>query len=293
MTVLRRVAFGMLLAAVCAGTIGDRSPRREPLFLGGYRVLAADFHIHSSTWSNGTLTPWGLVLEADRQNLDAIAITGHNQVSDAKIARWFAKWIGGPIVLVGQEVVAPEHHVIAVGVEQAVNSRQEVARQAIDIHQQGGVAIAAHPVASFWLGFDAAAMAGLDGAEICHPLVYGNDHGLEDLQLFAARGRLAAIGSSDFHGFGRMGMCRTYVFSTDTTPAAIIDALRARRTVVYVEKGRAYGDPSLVRLAAAHPELRAQAVEARPPTALELFSRLAGLAGLAGLVLTQGRWTID
>jgi hypothetical protein len=293
MTVLRRVAFGMLFAAVCAGTTSDRSARREPLFLGGYRVLAVDFHLHSSTWSDGTLTPWGLVMEADRQNLDAIAITGHNQVSDAKVARWFAESFGGPIVLVGQEVVAPGHHLIAVGVERAVNSRQEVARQAIDIHQQGGVAIAAHPVARFWPGFDAAAMAGLDGAEICHPLVYFNEPGLEDLQQFAAGGRLAAIGSSDFHGFGRIGLCRTYVFSTDSTPAAIIDAVRARRTVVYVEKGRAYGDPSLVQLAAAHPELRAQAVEDRQPTALELFSRLAGLAGLAGLVLTQGRWTID
>lgn len=289
MTVVQRIAGGLLLAAIVAGTFGDRSARHDPLVLGGYRVLAADFHIHSSTWSDGGLTPWGLVLEAERQGLDVIAITGHNQVSDAKVGRWFARLIGGPTVMVGQEVLAPEHHVIAVGIENVVDSRQGVAQQADAIHEQGGAAIAAHPLTGFWPGFDAPAMARLDGAEICHPLVYGRDGEQHELESFAARGYVAAIGSSDFHALGRMGMCRTYVFATDSTPRAIVDAIRAHRTVVYAEKGRVYGDPSLVRLAAAHPALRERAVTDPPPTALEIFSRLAGLAGLVGLVLTRGR----
>ena len=289
MTIRRGLSVGLLVAGIVAGTIGDRPPRREALLLGGYRVLAADFHIHSSTWSDGALTPLGLVLEAERQGLDAIAITGHNQVSDAKVGRWFAATMGGPIVITGQEVLAPEHHVIAVGIERAVDSRQGVAQQADDIHEQGGVAIAAHPVASFWQGFDATDTARLDGAEICHPLVFGNDEGQRELEQFAARGHLAAIGSSDFHGLGRMGMCRTYVFATDATPRGILDALRAHRTVVYGEKGRVYGDPSLVQLAATQPALRQQAVEDSAPSALDVVSRLLGLAGLAGLVLTRSR----
>jgi len=289
MTIPRGLSVGLLVAGIVAGTTGDRPPRREALLLGGYRVLAADFHIHSSTWSDGALTPWGLVLEAERQGLDAIAITGHNQVSDAKVGRWFAATTGGPVVLTGQEVLAPGHHVIAVGIERTVDSRQDVARQVGAIHEQGGVAIAAHPVASFWQGFDAPATARLDGAEICHPLVYGHDEGQRELEQFATRGHFAAIGSSDFHGLGRMGMCRTYVFAADATARGILDALRAHRTVVYGEKGRVYGDPSLVQLAATQPALHQQAVEDSAPSALDVVSRLFGLAGLASLVLTRSR----
>jgi hypothetical protein len=291
MSVTRRVSLVFLIAGIIAGTMSDRAMRRQSRVIGGYRVLAADFHIHSSTWSDGALTPLGLVHEAGRQGLDVIAITGHNQVSDAKVGRWFAASAARPIVLIGQEVLAPGHHVIAVGVEQAVDSRQAVSAQIDEIHGQGGVAIAAHPVRAFWPGFDAAAMARLDGAEICHPIIYGRDDKQRELEQFSAGGRFTAIGSSDFHGLGRMGMCRTYVFAADATPLAVLDALRAHRTVVYAEKGRVYGDPALVQLAASHPELREEAVTDPAPSVLELVSRLTGLVGLLGLALTQSRST--
>ena len=77
-------SVALLFVGVAMGTALDRVPPREPITLGGYDVLAADFHTHSSTWSDAATTPWGLVLEAKRQGLDAIAITGHNQTLDAK-----------------------------------------------------------------------------------------------------------------------------------------------------------------------------------------------------------------
>ena len=101
-----------------SGAVADPVPTRAPIMAGGYRVLAADFHTHSSYWSDGVLTPMGLVLAAERQQLDAIAITGHNQVSDAKVGRWLSALVGGPTVLVGQEMLGADHHVIAVGTEQ-------------------------------------------------------------------------------------------------------------------------------------------------------------------------------
>src|SRR5215471_13553151 len=117
----RGLSTVVLFAGIAAGTIADHPVARPPLRLGGYRVLAADFHIHSSTWSDGALTPWNLVLEAGRQGLDVIAITGHNQVSDSKVGRWFSKWVDGPTVLVGQEILSPGHHVIGVGTVDVVD----------------------------------------------------------------------------------------------------------------------------------------------------------------------------
>jgi hypothetical protein len=284
--VIRVGAMAALSVALVAGLAADRVPARVPNVVGGYRVLAADLHLHSSTWSDGTLTPFGLVLEAERQGLDAIAVTGHNEVIDSQAARWFSRAIGGPVVLTGEEILAHDHHVIAVGVDRVVDWRLPVAAVADAVHRQGGVVIAAHPVEGFWPAYDAAALDRLDGAEVCHPMIFARPEAQEELEAFAARAPLAAIGSSDFHGFGRMGMCRTYVFAADDSPNAILDALRAHRTVVYGPGGKTYGDPSLIALAASRPDLRKAATMDTLPGWLDWVSRIAGAIGLAGLAFT-------
>ncbi len=276
----RRLAVLVLLLAIGIGTVNDRPRVRPPISIGGYRVLAADFHLHSS-WSDGALTPWGLVLEAERQGLDAIAITGHNLTIDGKVGRWFSQRIGGPTVLAGEEILAtPKYHLIAAGISRWVSFQQPAASAIDEIHRQGGIAIAAHPLQRSWDGYDAAAIERLDGAEICHPIVYGDDRAQAELEHFAARGTFAAIGSSDFHGLGQLGVCRTYVFARDASEEAILEAVRARRTVVYGRDGKAFGDPALIRLAGENGRLR----EGEPPntrgTTSDWFSRL-GLLGLA------------
>jgi len=288
---LRLVAFISLGIAFVAGTLADRPRVSPPVTLGGYRVLAADFHMHSSMWSDGALTPWGLVFEASRQGLDAIAITGHNELFDGKLGRWAGRFSGGTTVLVGQEILHPDHHVIAVGIEQVVDSRRPVSDQIDDVHRQGGVAIAAHPTRGFWGGFDERALAKLDGAEVCHPMIYLRPEYQVEYEEFQKRAALAAIGSSDFHGTGRMGMCRTYVFARDNTPEAIVEALREHRTVVYGLGGRAYGDPGLVQLAATEPQLQQSAEPDVPATWLDWVSRVTGVLGLVGVVLLGGGLT--
>ena len=282
----RMAALTLLAVSIAAGTVADGPLNRDPLTIGGYHVVAADLHTHSS-WSNGSLTPWGLVLEARRQGLDAIAITGHNKVYDSRVGRWFGRLSNGPTVLTGQEIQTAASHVIALGIERVVDWRQDVSEQIDAVHGQGGVAIAAHPFESFWSGFDSDAIARLDGAEICHPTIYLRETAQAELEQFAQVAEMAAIGSSDFHGVGRLGMCRTYVFSRDSTAEAIIEALREHRTVVYGVDGVAYGEPVLVEMAARHPELRDRAVYGVPAGWMDWLSRFSGVAGLLMLVLFQ------
>ena len=194
-------AVALLVTAIVAGTVADRPPDRPPLILGGYRVLAADFHTHSSIWSDGTLTPWGLVLEADHQGLDAIAITGHDQTIGAHIGHWYTRTFGGPTILVGDEVLGDNgFHITAAGITDTVRYRRSGGTAIDDIHRQGGIAIVAHPFSDFWPGYDPRVLRGLDGAEICHPAIYALQNGQRELEQFAARAPVAAIGSSDFHG---------------------------------------------------------------------------------------------
>ncbi len=123
----------------------------------------------------------------------------------------------------------------------------------------------------------------LDG--ICHPGIYGIDDGQQQLEQFAARAPVAAIGSSDFHGLGVMGLCRTYVFATAASEQGILDAVRAHRTVVFGKGGRAYGDPALLPYAGQLRD-RAPASNSRGG-ALNSMSRAAGIIGLVGLVLPR------
>ncbi len=94
---------------------------------------------------------------------------------------------------------------------------------------------------------------------------------------------MAAIGSSDFHGLGVMGLCRTYVFAADNSEQAILEAVRAHRTVVFGEEGRAYGDPALLPFADRLRD-RAPASNSRG-SVLDWISRISGVAGLAGLLI--------
>ena len=129
----------------------------------------------------------------------------------------------------------------------------------------------------------------LDGIEICHPAIYSYADAQSTFERFAQRTRAAAIGSSDFHGLGRLGICRTFVFARDTTAEAILEAIRARRTVVYGRDGRAYGDPDLITVAAADGRLPAATRRDYSPSALDRVSQVLGLAGLAGLITFTDR----
>jgi hypothetical protein len=284
---LRMTSLALIGVGIATGSLGDRPIRVDPIILGGYRVLAVDFHTHSSMWSDGAFTPWGLVLEAERQGLDAIAVTGHNEVWDGQLAQRFSRAAGGPIVIGGEEVVADgRFHMIAAGVKDVVDFRKSAADVIEDVHRQGGVAIAAHPFHNSIAGW-AEAVRLLDGGEICHPTVFWNPAGQAQLEEFAARQPIAAIGSSDFHGTGRMGICRTYVFVDEPTERGILDAVRAHRTVVFGEGDHVYGDPALVKFADV---LRSRAPSREPKsTALDWVSRLAAIAGFAGVVLQTFR----
>ncbi|MGO9646815.1 MAG: PHP domain-containing protein [Terriglobales bacterium] len=292
MKVARGISGCLLVAGFVLGTYGDRTQKTASITMGGYRVLAGDFHIHSFPLSWSTLSPWDTVIEAQRQGLDVIAMTGHNHVWVAKVGRWFSRRVGGPTVLVGEEIVGPKYHMLALGIEHTVSWRQSAASAIAEIHKQGGVAIAAHPLSKYWPAFDEEAMRGLDGAEVVHPIIYVRAKAHRELPEFSARKRMTAMGDSDYHGVGPMGLCRTYVFAANDSEGAVMEALRAGHTVVYERDGKAYGDPELVRLAAQNGLFE----ETQPvmPGALVRISGGCGIAGLMGVfVFGLGRVRAD
>ncbi|HEY2383887.1 MAG TPA: CehA/McbA family metallohydrolase [Terriglobia bacterium] len=282
----------LLALSIIFGTISDRPYRSPHLTLGGYQVLAADFHIHSFPQSWAMLSPWDTVIEARRLGLDAIALTPHNHTWVAKAGKWFSGFSGNPIVIVGEEIHSIKYHILAIGITQTVDWRQPPNSAIDEVHRQGGIAIAAHPVARYASAYDAESLRKLDGSEVVHPLALTNEQAAGQLREFFSRGNLAAIGDSDYHlgplapDLGAMGICRTYVFARERSEQGILDALREKHTVVY-DHDHVYGDPALIQLAAEDGRLPKLALAGRPRSALHLLS---GIAGLLGLMASLGRW---
>ena len=124
----------------------------------------------------------------------------------------------------------------------------------------------------------------LDGAEVCHPATFDYPQFRPELEEFWRRSGAAAIGSSDFHGPGRLGMCRTFVFAREASAEGILEAIRAKRTVVYGRDEQVYGDPDLIRIAEADGRLRRAASTEYPVSALDRVSQILGIVGLAVIV---------
>jgi hypothetical protein len=280
MAVKTWLAGGLIVTAIAAGSAVRWPAKKTPLSMGGYQVLAADFHIHVFPMNWTTLPPWDIVREVEREQLDVAAIVGHNHLWISQFAKWFSERTGGPRILVGEEIVTHKFHVVGVGLREPVSWDQTAAGVIAAIHRQGGVAIAAHPVSSYWPGYDEAAMRQLDATEVLHPDGYGDAQKYEDMRRFYLKKRLTAIGDSDFHSSHFAACCRTYVFVHDNTEAEILQALREGRTVVYGRNHDIYGDPSLIQLAAQDGRLPLPLPGEEPLGWLVLFSRYAGALGL-------------
>jgi hypothetical protein len=288
-TRIRIAAIVSLAIAAAVGTVLDRHRQLPEVkrAANGLVVLSGDFHVHAFV-GDGGLAPWQLPVEAARRDLDVIAVTNHNQTLAARIASRLSPRDGSTLVIEGQEITAPRYHMIAVGVSQTVDWRLSAADAAREVHRQGGVAIAAHPVPTSWHA-DSESLRAIDGAEAAHPLIDEDSRGFEKLQTFFRNAQslnpsLAPIGSTDFHFSGPLGMCRTYVFATARSRDAVIAAIAAGRTVATDMHGRLTGNADLAREVE---RLFPASVSAPRPDRLSTLAAALAMVSLLVLVLLR------
>ncbi|MFO0608285.1 MAG: CehA/McbA family metallohydrolase [Polyangiales bacterium] len=290
------LSAGLFALGVLGGVAWDERDVPPPERRDGYVVLEAEMHAHTR-FSDGFLSPFDLVVHARRQGLHAIAVTEHNLVFPALLARWFSRATGGPIVLVGEEVTSSRYHVHAYGLRDRVLPTYDPARVIDAVHAQGGLVVAAHPVREFWPAL-VPVRERLDGAEIMHPIAFGAARGAwswsqmaEFFEGAAANGhRLTAVGASDYHFFSYLGLCRTWIFAREATEGGVMEALRAGRTVVQDHRGVLWGDPARVAALRARPyRPKAHDTGYRGNGAGDRTARTLGWLGLVGMLAFRRR----
>jgi predicted metal-dependent phosphoesterase TrpH len=244
------LALAVLLATTVIGGLVDPRPGPLRAHRAGWQVVEADLHTHTR-FSDGFLSPFDLVLHARRQGLGAIAVTEHNVIFPALMARGWSRLIDGPQVIIGEEITTRDYHLLAFGLERAVDARLPLESAAAEVHRQGGVVIAAHPARRFWPALQPA-VPHLDGVELVHPTAWrAGGWSSDDFHAFWEEVRTAkpgavAIGTSDYHVGPVLGLATTFVFAESEQPRHLVDALRAGRTVVIDRGGELHGDPALV-----------------------------------------------
>lgn len=286
MTLPRLAGLLLTAGAVAAGTIVDRVPVRAVARAGGQSVLAADFHVHAFV-GDGGVPPWELGREARRRGLDVIVVSNHNQMLAPRLAQIGTRLYGrerNALIIPSQELTAPGFHMVAAGISRTIDWRLPAAQAIAAIHEQGGVAIAAHPGRAFWPAFDDDARGLLDGAEVAHPAVRRFPKAGPELQEFFRRSAavnpsLAPIGSSDFHFGGTLGECRTFVFADELSVPAVLEAVRRGTTVASDGYGTLTGDPARVEI------VRSLLAADPPPLRAPWSSRMAAYASVLGILM--------
>ncbi|HEX6473644.1 MAG TPA: PHP-associated domain-containing protein [Candidatus Limnocylindria bacterium] len=176
---------------------------------GGARGKA-DMHLHT-LYSDGTAAVEALLRHIETlTDLDLVAITDHERLDGALRAREIHA--AGDFrfeLVVGEEITTRRGHVLALFIEERIPALRPLPETLERIHDQGGLAIAAHPLAPLTPSLGRRSLIALhnesdprhrlDAIELFNPSAAGQARGAERRSLNQRVLKLAAVGNSDAH----------------------------------------------------------------------------------------------
>jgi len=196
----------------------------------------ADLHIHSAHSDGLAAIPEIMRHAQDNTDLSVIAITDHNTIEGALLAKSLEDDFDIEVV-VGEEVSTRSGHVIGLFIDEHIPAGMSVAETIAAIDAQGGVAMIPHPfsqqgvfgpfgVKGFGAALNELAFHALEVYNSMPFLVYANRVAAS---VFTGGQGIAATGGSDAHVL--QGIGKGYTVFRGTTAAdlrASIDALETR-----------------------------------------------------------------
>ncbi len=179
------------------------------------RLGRADLHIHTLASDGTSGIDEILAFVEDRTDLDVIAITDHERIDAAVAARAIARDRGlRADVIVGEEVTTLGGHLVALFIEERIRPLRSLRSTIAAIHDQGGLAIPAHPLVPYPLCAQGWVLRRLlddgdprvrpDGIEAFNPTALGRPFHARVVR-FADEHGLARLGSSDAHAASAIG----------------------------------------------------------------------------------------
>lgn len=191
----------------------------------------ADLHIHTLA-SDGTSGILEILDHVEREtDLDVIAITDHERIDAALAAQAISRERGlRAEIVIGEEVTTRGGHLLGLFLTERVKPLQSLRASIAAIHEQGGLAIPAHPLVPYPLCAQGWVLRRLihdpdprfrpDALEAFNPTTLGRPwHG--KVVRFAAEHGVPTVGNSDAHAAAAIATGWT------TFPGRTADDLRA------------------------------------------------------------------
>ena len=198
----------------------------------------ADLHIHSLA-SDGVSSVAEILDHAqNRAKLDLIAITDHERIDAAQAAQAMGRARGMTIgIIVGEEVTTRGGHVVGLFMTQRIRPWGSLKSTVARIHEQGGIAIIAHPLVPYPLCASGRSIRRLldeqdeifhpDGIEAFNPTTASMRWGKRAPEFVRSAG-VAAFGASDAHRAEHVGTAVTTF--EGSTPDDLRRAIAERTT---------------------------------------------------------------
>ncbi|MCB9111873.1 MAG: PHP domain-containing protein [Anaerolineales bacterium] len=200
----------------------------------------ADLHLHTIYSYDGTATIPAVLRRARGLGLNVIAITDHDEIAGALEAVKLASHYGVEVIP-GSEITTAEGDLLALFIHEKIAPGLSLIETLIRVHEQGGVAIAAHPMAG-GMGMKSLKPHSILKA-LMHPVASKALIGIETYngtaidrmsnhyaRIFANTLDIAHTGSSDAHIIDTIGFGATEF--PGTTAIELLNALHERTTRV-------------------------------------------------------------
>ncbi len=220
------------------GSDSPASSERTDESAGSHRPGRADLHIHSAA-SDGLAGIDTILRHVESAtDIDVIAITDHERIDAAVAAREMAAGRGYRIeVIVGEEITTRSGHLLGLFLSRPIAPLHSMRWSVAAIHEQGGLAIPAHPLVPIPMSASGRSLRALiedpdpafhlDGLEVFNPTTAGRRWHPRRV-AFAAEHGLAALGNSDAHLPSHIGQATTRF--EGRTAADLRRAIEARTT---------------------------------------------------------------
>jgi len=190
-------------------------------------MLACDLHVHTNHSKDGESSVEEILLQAEAEGLDAIAITDHDCVDGAKEALLRPSTV---LVIPGIEVSTKQGHLLVLGVTEVIPAGLDVVTTVDIARRMGALAILPHPYHVWRHGVARRKKVGMTVVDAVEAFNSRYIVGSANQKAARVAKRLGkpCVGGSDAHNAKFVGFGRTYVESEKNVPA-IFEAIRAGR----------------------------------------------------------------
>jgi predicted metal-dependent phosphoesterase TrpH len=193
--------------------------------------LLIDLHLHTVHSSDSLVTLDDAVRRCKEEGLDGFAVTNHDTLIE--IPKDISEETG-LIVISGVEVSARGTHIVALDILEEISMGLSLSNTVEQIHDQGGLAIIAHPYSVFrtWANGKEVKEAGFDCIEVANAYQWPYGWMLKRNAALAERLGLPKTGGSDAHIPQTVGRAYTILEADSRDLKGAMTALRKGSTKV-------------------------------------------------------------